>query len=64
MFEEKTINRVPNKALNQIRSEATTQSTFSMENIPPNVELSTDKVILRPLSLDHLHAFYQAGSLQ
>ena len=62
MFEEKTINRVPNKALNQIRSEATTQSTFSMENIPPNVELSTDKVILRPLSLDHLHAFYQAGS--
>ena len=43
MFEEKTINRVPNKALNQIRSEATTQSTFSMENIPQNVELSTDK---------------------
>lgn len=62
MFEEETLNQVPNKPLNQILSEVTTQSTLSMDNIPQSVELSTDKVILRALSLDHLDAFYQAGS--
>jgi RimJ/RimL family protein N-acetyltransferase len=62
MFEEKTLNQVPNKSLNHILSESTTQSTLCMENISRNVELSTDKVILRPLNIEHLHAFYQAGS--
>jgi RimJ/RimL family protein N-acetyltransferase len=62
MFEEKTLNQVTNKPLNQILSVATTQPTLSMENIPQNLELSTDKVILRPLSIKHLDAFYQAGS--
>ncbi|MFT5295733.1 MAG: RimJ/RimL family protein N-acetyltransferase [Colwellia sp.] len=62
MFEEKTLNQVTNKPLDQILSVATTQPTLSMENIPQNLELSTDKVILRPLSIKHLDAFYQAGS--
>jgi RimJ/RimL family protein N-acetyltransferase len=50
------------QTLNKILSEATTELTFSMENIPQSQELSTDKVILRPLSLKHLDAFYHAGS--
>ena len=62
MFEEKILNQMTNKPLNQILSESTAQQIFPMENIPQNLELSTDKVILRPLSIKHLDAFYQAGS--
>jgi RimJ/RimL family protein N-acetyltransferase len=54
MFEEITVNHVHNKP--------TTQPTWSMGGIPQDLELSTDKVILRPLNNDHLNAFYRAGS--
>jgi RimJ/RimL family protein N-acetyltransferase len=54
MFEEKT--------LSQAQKKLTTDSTLSMGIIPQHLELSTDKVILRPLCIDHLNTFYQAGS--
>ena len=58
MFEEIQENKAPNKILNNV----ITESVLSMANIPQQLELSTDKVILRPLSIDHLYDFYHAGS--
>ena len=58
MFEEIQGNKVPDTTL----FEGETQSALLMGNIPKHLEFSTNKVILRPLSLDHLHDFYHAGS--
>lgn len=58
MFKEALENKTSATTLNNV----TTESMLSMGNIPNQLVLSTDKVILRPLSIDHLYDFYHAGA--